>query len=120
MEFGKINEGLDAEKYGKIIPPRSFMQKTFDEQKDNWFKELQRTILAQRDKLDTKAALQRLGVIAQNNIRATIDWWAAEGEPRNGPKVIALKGFDSPLIWSGKMRQSVNFVVDEDPSGGDE
>lgn len=113
MEFGKINTGIDAEIYGEVIPARSFMQKTFDEKKQSWLEELKTIINNQADKIDTNLALRKVGIVAKYDIRDTIRWWAELGEPRNGPKVKKLKGFDSPLIWTGKLLDSVDYVVTE-------
>jgi len=111
MEYGKINFGLDAEKYGEIIPARPFMQKTFDENNKKWRQELINIIYAQKENIDVLQALRVVGFVVKRDIQETISWFAREGTPRNGPKVIKLKGYDSPLIWTGKMQESVNYVV---------
>lgn len=109
--FGHINIGADAEKYGRVIPARNFMQKAFDENNKKWREDLIKIISQQKENIDVEKALKTEAFIIKKDIQDEIDWFAASGQPRNGPKVQALKGFDSPLIWTGKMRESVEAVV---------
>lgn len=109
--FGHINTGADAEKYGEVIPARNFMGLTFDSRKLQWKLTLIDIFDKQKENIDVIKALKTLAFIVKKDIQDTIDWFAESGEPRNGPKIQALKGFDSPLIWSGKMRDSVETVV---------
>lgn len=104
-EFGYINET------GAVVPPRPFMQPTLEENKSKWVRVLKQQITAQQDKIDIKKALSAVGFVAMNDIKNKIDWWAEQGEPRNAAATIAKKGFDSPLINSGMMRDAVNYEV---------
>ena len=112
--YGHINTGEAAQKYGRVIPARPFMQKTFDENRVKWRKQLQDIINTQiqnGQKINPELALKVVSKIAAKDVQEMIDWFASSGQPRNGPKMQALKGFDSPLIWKGIMRQSVQSQV---------
>lgn len=52
-------------------------------------------------------ALDRLGLTAQTAIKKTIDDWKI---PPNSPSTIARKGADNPLVDTGQMRNSVQYV----------
>lgn len=93
------------------LPPRPFLHPTYDNQKNKWIKILANTIDIQKDNIDVKKALSKVGLIAQNDVRNSIDEWAKSGEPRNAPRTIKAKGFDSPLIHTGQMRDAVNYKV---------
>lgn len=108
----------------QIIPPRPFLHSTYEENKSKWLKILENSVKKQGKNIDVKKALEKVGFVAQNDVREKIDWWAKEGVPRNskitiegtlpdkdGNKFIKGKGFDSPLIETGHMRDSVSFKV---------
>ena len=109
--FGFINTGADAEKYGEVIPARNFMQKAFDENNRKWRLTLVDEIYKQKENIDVEKALKVTAFVIKKDIQDEIDWFATSGQPRNGPKVVALKGENSPLIWTGKMQSSVENVV---------
>lgn len=104
QEFG--TESKDKKNH---IPPRPFLHPTYDEQKDKWFKIFQRTILKQGDDINIKTALTTVGFVAQKDVQKKIDEWADAGG--NAPRTIVAKGFDSPLIETGHLRESVEFRV---------
>jgi hypothetical protein len=109
--FGHINTGADAEKYGRVVPARNFMQKAFDDNNKKWREDLLKIIIEQKENIDIEKALKAEAFIIKKDIQNTIDWFATSGQPRNGPKMQAIKGVDSPLIWKGKMQNSVETVV---------
>lgn len=109
--FGHVNTGAAAEKYGQVIPARNFMQKAFKENNRKWRLELVNIIYAQKENIDVLQALRVTGFVVKRDIQESISWFALSGQPRNGPKMQAIKGFDSPLIWTGKMQESVEYVV---------
>ncbi len=104
-EFGHITES------GAIVPARSFMHSTYNEQKAKWLKILENVVKKQGENIDVKKALQTVGFVAQNDVREKIDWWAESGTPRNAEFTQKEKGFDSPLIWKGDMRDAVASKV---------
>ena len=116
-----------TEKNGKeFILPRPFLLPTFNEQKEKWKKKFF-DIIQNQNEIDVKKALFAVGRLAQDDIRDKIDWWAESGTPRNAEATIKIKSGerygekeesgrsvgDSPLIWSGHMRDSVAFKVTE-------
>jgi hypothetical protein len=109
--YGHVNPWPISQIYGEIIPARPFMQKAFDDHNLEWREKLRDTIIAQGENINVYVALKTVGFIVKHHIQETIDWFAAHGQDHNGPKVIKLKKSDSPLIWTGKMRDSVNTVV---------
>lgn len=104
-EYGHVNPD------GTLVPARPFMSKTYDDNKAQWSKFLQEELIQQGEEIDVKKALRALGYVVKHDIQETIDWWAEFGQPRNSKVTIREKGFDSPLIHSGKMRASVRSVV---------
>ena len=118
-EFGHINDN------GSIVPPRPFLHPTYLEQKSKWLEVLQKSIKNQGESISVKKSLEDVGFVAQQDVQDKIDWWASSGIPRNAPATIRMKAGsrhgekeesgravgDSPLIWSGHMRESVEFKV---------
>jgi hypothetical protein len=108
----QVAEVAIKNEYGDLnIPPRPFMQPTFNEQKSKWLDILAKTVKSQQQEIDVKKALTIVGVVAQDDVKDKIDWWAKEGTPRNAQMTIEKKGFDSPLIETGQMRDAVHFKV---------
>ena len=102
------------QEYGtKHIPPRPFMQPTFDDNKTKWVKIIKNTTLTQGKDINLKQILSTVGVVAMNDIKNKINWWAKSGLPRNAQSTINKKGFDSPLIDNGAMRDAVIFKISE-------
>ena len=96
-EFGTIH-----------MPARPFMKQTVTENQDK-VKEL--LWVAGQDVLngvDTTVALNKVGVVAKALMQEQID--SGSFAP-NAPSTIRMKGSSHPLIDTGQMRQSVNYVV---------
>lgn len=96
-EFGTIH-----------MPARPFMKQTVTENKEKFGEMLK---LAGQEVLqgtDTTEALNKVGVVAKALMQKQID----EGSfAPNAPSTIKMKGSSKPLIDTGQMRQSVNYVV---------
>lgn len=121
-EFGTVSSTKDGKQH---IPPRPFLHPTYVEKKSKWMKVLKKVFLKQQEDIDVKEALEKLGFVAQKDVQDKIDWWALSGEPRNAEATIKIKSGarygekedsgravgDSPLIWTGHMRESVDFKV---------
>lgn len=92
------------------IPARPFMRQSFE----NHEKELQAACDQVNAMLSNgstcESALEELGVFAKGLVQNEI--LEGEFEP-NSPSTIAKKGSDTPLIDTGRMRQSVNYVIKE-------
>lgn len=89
-------------------PARPFMKQSFEKHE----KELQAGCDAVNQALasgsSTEQALQRLGVLVKGLVQEEI----VEGSFKpNAASTIRKKGSDRPLIDTGYMRQSVNFVI---------
>lgn len=96
------------------IPSRPFLRKSVDENQDKINAFLQGS---KQDLLSGKSAediLKEIGIFQKDLVQEKI----TEGsfEP-NSPATIKKKGSDKPLIDTGRLRQSVNFVVKK--KGGD-
>lgn len=89
-------------------PARPFMRKSVDENVDKINNFLKRT---KRDILSGKSAeevLKMLGIFQKDLIQEKI----TNGSfAPNTPYTIRKKGSDKPLIDTGRMRQSVNYVI---------
>nr|DAN79986.1 MAG TPA: virion morphogenesis protein [Caudoviricetes sp.]DAO80758.1 MAG TPA: virion morphogenesis protein [Caudoviricetes sp.] len=91
-------------------PARPFMRKSVDENIDKINNFLKRT---KRDILSGKSAeevLKMIGIFQKDLIQEKI----TNGSfVPNTPYTIRKKGSDKPLIDTGRMRQSVNYVIKE-------
>ncbi len=114
-EVAIYNEHGTESKDGKRrIPPRPFLLPTYNENKKKWLEVFKKEILKQikeNKNLDVKRALGRVGATGQRDVQEKIDWWAAQGQPRNADATVEIKGFNTPLIWNKIMYQSVKFKV---------
>ena len=90
-------------------PSRPFMAMSVDENADkiNAFLKNQLKLLAQ-GKTTAEGILKAIGVFQKGLIQKKIQ--NGDFEP-NAPSTIKKKGSEHPLIDTGTMRQSVNFVV---------
>ena len=94
------------------IPQRSFIRATVDENLDR-IQALQaalakRIILAE---ITAEQAMAQLGAFVKGLIQSRI----ARGiEPANAPSTVARKGSSKPLIDTGQLRSSIDFVVERD------
>ena len=104
-EYGHVTHDF------RIVPARPFLHPAYEENKSKWMKVLQQAIIKQGDKIDAAKALKAVGVVAQNDVRQKINWWAKQGIPRNAEYTVEKKGFNSPLIETGQMKDAVNFKV---------
>ncbi len=90
-------------------PSRPFMRDSVDDNADkiNAFLKNQIKKLA-RGETTAEQILKEIGVFQKGLVQAKIV--DGDFEP-NAPSTIARKGSDKPLIDTGRMRQSVNFVI---------
>ena len=89
-------------------PPRPFMRMSIDENKAkiNAFCANEARKISQGG--TAEQALKSIGVFAKGLVQEKIK----DGTfVPNAPSTIARKGSDKPLIDTGRMRQSVNFVI---------
>lgn len=91
------------------IPSRPFMRDSVDNHAEqiNAFLKKQMALLAKGD-TTAEQMMKSIGVFQKGLVQAEIV--DGDFEP-NAPSTIKKKGSDKPLIDTGKMRQSVNFVI---------
>lgn len=87
----------------KNIPSRPFMRSTFDEQQKKWTNQFGKLI-----KSGNLKPLDIMGLQMQKDIVGKI----TNGPfAPNSPVTIMLKGSDTPLIDTGRMRASIRYKV---------
>lgn len=91
------------------IPSRPFMRDSVDNHAEqiNAFLKNQMALLA-KGQTTAEQMMKSIGVFQKGLVQAEIV--DGDFEP-NAPSTIKKKGSDKPLIDTGKMRQSVNFVI---------
>lgn len=102
------------------IPKRSFIRSTFDENAQQFLAAGANIISAQMvagavfdtktSKLTVSQRLNRLGMFMASKVQAQITKGGVPYKP-NAASTIARKGSTSPLIDTGRMRQSVTYEV---------
>jgi hypothetical protein len=104
-EFGSGNGG--ASWHGPTgIPERSFMRSTFDKNAAKYSDRLDQAVLDVVDgKRDLATSLERIGLEFVGDVNQAI---ADVIPPPNAPETIARKGSSTPLIDSGRLRQSLD------------
>lgn len=89
-------------------PSRPFLRKSVDENQDKINAFLQGTKTDLLSGKTAEAVLKEIGIFQKDLIQEKI----TEGSyVPNAASTIRKKGSDKPLIDSGKMRQSVNYVI---------
>jgi len=92
-------------------PERSFLRSTMIEKEPDYIKLDERLInLIIDGKLDALKANEVLGQQAKKDVQQKI---VDIKEPPNSEKTIAAKGSSNPLIDTGQMRQSIDYVVNK-------
>lgn len=101
----------------KFIPPRPFFITSIHEYKpamklgcENIF----RNAIYVRSPSSLVATMEVMGKILQEGLQESILDWSS---PPNAPSTIAHKGFDDPLIETGKMHDSIEFKIAPKGSG---
>lgn len=89
-------------------PSRPFMKQSFENHEDELQSACDRVNTVLSNGGTTDSALNELGVYIKGLVQEEIV--NGEFEP-NAPSTIKRKGSDKPLIDTGRMRQSVNYVV---------
>lgn len=101
---------LSKNKTEIIIPPRAFLRKTADNNRNKWMESFARYLIKVLDgKMTLETAFNKLGVIIQGDIKETISTFS---DPPNSPMTIAMKGFNAPLRNTGIMLDTVDFEVE--------
>lgn len=90
------------------IPPRSFFTNMIAEKKDRWGDQLAGLLKA--NDWDATAALNQMGAGIAGQLRQSI---VDTNSPPLAPATIKAKGFDTVLIDTAHMLQSVDYEVAE-------
>ena len=90
------------------IPARPFMKQSFENHEDELRAACERVNAALASSKSVEQALDALGVAIKGLVQTEI---VDGGFTENAPSTIKKKGSDKPLIDTGTMRQSVNYVV---------
>jgi len=116
-EFG-IDEEDDSEQAAwrrahgivGLIPERSFLRSTVDENHEKYGKLLRKAILSViRGKATPEQALGLVGVQVVNDVQAKIRSSVA---PPNSPRTIARKGSSVTLVDGSRLVQSIDYLVE--------
>lgn len=94
-----------------IIPARSYIRSTVDENEDKYFKDsesLSKQMLDQ--KIDKHQALTLMGQTIEADIKNKI---ISVKEPPNAPSTIRKKGSANPLVNKGLLGQSIRYAVNK-------
>lgn len=96
-----------------VIPERSFLRSTFDENKNNIYNFIEKVIYKFADKKISKNTLWNpIGIYTRSLVRQKISNSRSWAKPKTR-FTIALEGdgFTTPLIHTGRLRDSIDFRV---------
>lgn len=93
QEFGTYN-----------IPVRAFFRTTFQNEKYNIGNEFAKQL--KKSNFDIDISFKYLGNHLKYKLQESIQDWDT---PANAPSTIKSKGFNNPLVWNGKMTESVRW-----------
>ncbi|GAY74275.1 hypothetical protein [Lentilactobacillus kosonis] len=97
-------------RHSVTIPKRPFIRFTYDQHIDEWTKLMRDwTFEVLMGRLTVDEALAKLGKQAVDDMKRTIKEFK---NPRNAPLTVANKGFDDPLIDTGKMMNSITWHIE--------
>jgi len=91
------------------IPPRPFMKPSLEGVNLQRLMNLQKTLIGQLESktpLSFSKVLKEVGETQQKLIQWII---LRKSSPSNADSTIRQKGFDDPLMWSGRMQKSVKW-----------
>jgi len=103
------NEFGTKTKTGKVhIPQRSFIREPIDDHRKRINRLIAVFIKDVNTIADLEIALKKVGTLAVSIIKTRI---TRKREPKNAPSTIKAKGFDNPLIHTGRLKNSINFEI---------
>lgn len=106
-----VAEYASKNEYGIGVPKRPFMRVSFDNNQAKYQRVIDRLSPQITDgKITVRKALELLGQTCKSEIQKTIVDAKNWAQP-NSPAWIAEKGSSSPLIDTGRMRQSIRAWV---------
>lgn len=97
---------------GMMVPPRPFMATSFNSDEQRFYFAGMRAVWADvlQQGRQTKLKLKSLGEHAVGIVKMTIAGWTT---PPNSDRWVAIKGRNDPLVFTGKMLESVTFKVEK-------
>jgi len=106
---------LGTERDGKVhIPSRPFLRQSVENNEEKIKAFAQKQLKGLGDTTTAKQVLQRLGIFQKGLVQETIN----NGDfIKNAPATVARKKSAQPLVNTGQLIQSVNFVIE--PQGDD-
>jgi hypothetical protein len=90
------------------IPPRPFFRKMINDGSPRWGKEL--GVALESNGYDTKAAFEEMGSSMKDALTNSIVEFSS---PENSKSTVAKKGFNNPLVDTGRMGASTGYKVNE-------
>lgn len=99
-EFGAPN---------KRIPERSFLRATVDQNQARYIGLIEKTVDRLLDGETPDRSLGLIGMVVVGDVQRRI---RGRINPPNAPYTIAKKKSDVPLIDTGRLRQSIDYVVE--------
>lgn len=102
-----------ANEFGtSTVPERSFLRSTVDENEESYLDGLEGVagVIADSGAAAGRNALEKLGLRAVRDVQRKI---VDLKEPPNAASTIERKGSSNPLIDTGRLRQSIDYVVVE-------
>jgi hypothetical protein len=108
-EFGAVKIFTAYDGLPIVIPERSFIRSTFDDEKDkvaDRFKQIYKAISNKKYGVVNK--LKAIGIEHEGKVKQKI---TNIKEPPNSERTVKFKGFDNPLIHTGEMRSKVSSEV---------
>lgn len=91
---------------GGKTPPRPFMRTCIERRRNKWRKVVRDNLAKE---LDVHITLAELADVMVEDIKDYISIWT---NPPNAPSTIAKKGFNDPLVDTGRMMNSVDWRGD--------
>jgi len=105
QEFGAPAAGRKS--HPVVIPPRPFFRNMIAAKSKEWPKAM--AVIARDHNYNADTVLRLMGEAIAGQLRESI---INTNDPPNAPSTIAGKGFDSPLIDTSHMLDSVDFEVE--------
>ncbi len=105
-EFGTNNAGKGN---NTVIPERSFLRATIDANRKKIIAIIDKGKVALvAGKISQKDILEEIGLFVEGKVKERISRGI---KPENAPSTIRQKGSSTPLIDSGRLRQSIIHIV---------
>lgn len=88
------------------IPPRPFFSNMVKDKSPEWPEALGKVLVAKN--YDATAALELMGQGIKGQLQESV---VDTNSPPLSPRTVARKGFDKPLIDTGHMQNSIDYIV---------